>query len=106
GTNTDDATEYEYQEDIAKEMLDKLKLLDDKIPQLGLAALSSFTGVNKYTTGIAEGTGNLFIPPAYWGPDLMAEFSMIAIVNKFNSPYLISGSNLYKANWKDRKSVV
>jgi len=94
-----DNTYYGFQEAVAKGMLAKMKLLDEKIAQLGVAALSSFTGVNKYTTGIAEGTGNLFIPPAYWGPDLMAEFSMISIVNKFNNPYLISGSNLYKANW-------
>lgn len=94
-----DYTSYDFQMAVAKGFLAKTKLLDEKIAQLAVAALSSFAGVNQYTTGLAEGTGNAFIPPAYWGSDLMAEFAMIAIINKFNNPYLVSGSNLYKSNW-------
>lgn len=94
-----DSTSFEFQEAVAKGMLAKMKILDEKLAQLGVAALSSFAGVNQYTTGLAEGTGNAFIPPAYWGADLMAEFAMISIINRFNNPYLISGSNLYKSNW-------
>jgi hypothetical protein len=94
-----DFTYFGYQEAIAKAMLLKMKILDEKIAQLGVAALSSYTGVNKFTTGIFEGTDNLFIAPPYWGPDLMGQLSMAAIMNKFRNPYLISGTNLYTANW-------
>lgn len=94
-----DYTYYGYQEAIAKGMLAKMKLLDEKLATLGVAALSSYSGVNKFETGIFEGTGFLFVPPQYWGADLMGQLSMAAIMNKFNNPYLLSGSNLYQANW-------
>lgn len=94
-----DYTYYGYQEAIAKGFLAKMKLLDEKLTRRSVTALSAFSGVNKYSGGIGEGTGNLFIDPRYWGPDLMGEMSMVSIINKFNNPYLISGSNLYKANW-------
>lgn len=94
-----DVTSYEFQEAVAKGLLASMKALDEKLAQLAVAALVSFGGVNKFEDGIFEGTDFLFVPPQYWGPDLMGQLSMASIINKFTNPYLISGSNLYVANW-------
>ena len=94
-----DDTYFNYQEAIAKGMLAKMRNLDEKLAQLGVTALGAMAGTNKYETGIAEGTAFDKIPPQYWGADLMGEFAMISIINKFKNPYLLSGSGLYKANW-------
>jgi hypothetical protein len=94
-----DTTSYEFDEAVAKGLLATMKALDEKLTQLGVAALVAFGGANKFTDGIFEGTDALFVPPQYWGPDIMGQLSMAAIINKFSNPYLISGSNLYMANW-------
>lgn len=94
-----DTTSYEFQEAVAKGLLASMKALDEKLATLGVAALSSFSGANLFDDGIFEGTDNLFIAPPYWGPDLMGQFAMAAIINKFKNPYLLSGTNLYTANW-------
>lgn len=94
-----DATYYNYQEAIAKGMLAAFKALDEKLAQDAVTALGAMAGVNKYETGIAEGAAFDKIPPQYWGPDLMGEFAMISIINKFKSPYLLSGTGLYKSAW-------
>lgn len=94
-----DTSYFDWQQAVAKGMLAKMRNLDEKLAQDAVTFLSASTGANKFTTGIAEGTDSLFIPPQYWGADLMGEFSMISILNKFVNPYLLSGQALYKAHW-------
>lgn len=99
GENTFDSKYGNYQDAIAFGMMANLKKLDERLAVLGVTALGAMAGVNQYTEGITEGTGNAFIPPQYWGPDLMGEFAMISQINRFNDAYLLSGTNLYKSLW-------
>jgi hypothetical protein len=94
-----DVTSYDFEEAVAKGLLATAKALDEQLARLGVAALVAFGGANKFEDGIFEGTDSLFVAPQYWGPDLMGQLSMAAIINKYNNPYLISGTNLYMAAW-------
>lgn len=87
-----------FEEAIAKSLLYKMKVLDEYLTSQAVTALDAGKGVNAYTGG--KGTVAGFattIPAAYWNASLFGYLSLVAKVNKFNSPYLISGTNLYEA---------
>lgn len=88
----------------ADTLLKHLKALDEKIAQSAVASLDSFVQVNANQAGIgcSDSTGNwieTFINPSYWSPAIMGYFKKTAIVNKFSSPFLIDGSNLFDHYW-------
>ena len=68
--------------------------------QYVVAELNLYRGQNEYTTGKGTVVGlNTTIPAHYWDATLNAYFNMVSIRNKFTSPVLVSGENLYDANW-------
>lgn len=93
----------------ADNMLKTKKALDEKITQMIVAAVDSFTSPNLYTQ---LGTGcpgqispsvswaQTLIPPGMWTPELMNYFKNVARVNKFTSPFLLDGKNLDSTIWK------
>lgn len=87
-----------FEEALAKSMLVKMKTLDEYLASLAVTALDAGKGVNAYAGGKGTVAGfNTTIPAAYWNASLFGYLSLVAKVNKFNSPYLISGTNLYEA---------
>lgn len=89
-----------FEEAVAKSMLIRMKALDEYVTSRAVTALDAGKGVNQYTGG--KGTVAGFattIPAAYWNASLFGYLSLVAKVNKFTSPYLISGTNLYEASF-------
>ncbi len=92
------------EEVFADTLLKHMKALDEKIAQVAVSSLDSFAQVNALQNGIgcSDETGNwieTFINPSYWSPSIMGYLKRIAIKNKFGSPVLIDGSNLYDHYW-------
>jgi len=85
----------------ADNLLKTMKALDEKLAQLILAKLATFTSANLYTQagiGCSDDTGlwaTTFIPPIYWTPKVFAYFQKVAMMNNFTSPFLIDGENLF-----------
>lgn len=84
----------------ADTLLKHMKALDEKIAQVAVSSLDSFVQINANQAGIgcSDASGDwveTFINPQYWSPSIMGYFKKTAILNKFNNPFLIDGSNLY-----------
>ncbi len=89
-----------FEEAVAQSLLAKMKVLDEYLASLAVTALDAGKGVNAYTGGKGTVAGfDTTISPAYWNSSLFGYLSLVAKVNKFNAPYLISGTNLYEANF-------
>lgn len=86
----------------ADNMLKTMKHLDEKVTQMLLAKLATFTSSNLYQNakglGCSDETGDwvtTFIAPSYWTPSTYAYFLKVANFNKFSSPFLLDGENLF-----------
>lgn len=87
----------------ADNMLKTMKALDEAIAQKVIAKIDSFSSANLHTTigigcpGVASPASwaQTYIQPAYWTPEVMAYFLQAARINKFASPFLLDGENLY-----------
>lgn len=87
-----------FEEALAKTMLIKMKVLDEYVASLAVTALDAGKGVNAYTGGKGTVSGfNTTIPAAFWNSSIFGYLNLVARVNKFNSPFIISGTNLYEA---------
>ena len=92
--------EFEFDEAVAKTMLRIDKLITEEWSQYITARLNLFSGVNQVTVG--KGTINAIdntitdINPQDWTADIMAYFSRVLQLNRFDNAALISGSNLYE----------
>lgn len=91
---------FDGEESVAKQFLTADKLLVEWLNELTIARLDTFAGVNEYDgdKGTVSGT-DTFIPAPYWNADLMAYFHKISKINKFGSPILLNGHNLYSQNY-------
>lgn len=89
--------EFDIQTALAKDFLRADKELTEDFAQYCTAQVDSFAGWNTVTNGKGVVTGaDTFIAPAYWNASLAAYFNRVAIMNKFTSPILLSGVNLYE----------
>lgn len=85
----------------ADNTLKVMKNLDQKLGQMLLAKLATFTSANLYQqagTGCSDETGDwitTFIPPSRWTPRVFAYFAKVSMFNHFTSPFLLDGENLY-----------
>lgn len=87
-----------FEEAVAKTMLRRMKVLDEYITVQAVNKLEASKGVNAYTGGKGSVSGfTTTINPAYWNASLFPYFQLVAEYNKFSSPYLISGANLFEA---------
>ena len=98
-TNTFDRTDA-----IAKGMLKAMKELDEYIAKQGITRINSFGGtVNAYGDLGTLAAGVVTIPGANWTIDLVPDLILTGALNRFTNPYIISGSNLWKAWWNAKK---
>ncbi len=91
--------DFDVNQSIAKQFLAADKLLTECFAQYAVAQLNAFAGVNETAP---EGKGDIvgaltYIDAPYWNPALMAYFNRAAIMNRFSSPIMLSGNNLYES---------
>ncbi len=93
-----DFQDNEFDMNVAKALLKADKELAEKFAQYAVAQIEAFKGANALTTGKGTVAGlETTIDPAYWNASLFAYLNRVAIMNKFSSPILLSGNNLYEA---------
>lgn len=96
-----DFIDNEFDMNVAKAILAADKALVEAFAQYAVAQLEAFKGVNAMGStgkGVIVG-GDTNIKTAYWNPTLFAYLNRVAIMNKFTNPILISGNNLYEAQY-------
>lgn len=87
----------EMQESIAFNLGMGKKLLDTYIAQYLLTCLLFNAGINVYTDGVGNVVGTTtFIAAQYWDDAIWGYFDLVARLNKFTTPYGITGTNLYQ----------
>lgn len=89
----------------ADSLMKTMKAVDEKIAQVVVSTIDSFSSVNKFEGGIgcSDATGlfaTTFIEPSLWTPDVIGYFIQAGIMNKFANPFLLDGSNLFQHAWK------
>lgn len=92
------------EEVFADTLLKHMKALDEKVAQVSVSSLDAFAQENALQSGLGctDATGTwieTFINPSLWSPSIMGYLKRIAIKNKFGSPVLLDGSNLYDHYW-------
>lgn len=98
---------FTKEEVIAKQMLRKMKLLDEWLNDQMITTINANVGVNAFTTGKGTVAGfTTTIPAAYWNASLFSYFIMAAKKNKFADAFLLSGDNLYEAWWNAQMNKV
>ena len=76
------------------------KELTESFAAYAVAQLEAFKGTNALTTGKGNVVGTeTYILPAYWTSAIVAYFNRVTIMNQFNSPMFITGSNLYEPTY-------
>ena len=92
--------EHDFQEAIAKGMLRIDKQITEAYCQYLVGQLNTFSGVNQVTNGrgsIDPIDGTITnIDPADWTAEVMAYFSRVMQMNRFDNAALLTGSNLYE----------
>jgi hypothetical protein len=94
----DDFYSNEFEVNVAKMLLKADKELTEAFAAYAVAQIESFKGTNALTSGkgVVSGT-DTYIQAAYWTPAIVAYFNRVGIINQFNSPIFLSGSNLYES---------
>ena len=89
-----------YEDVLAKGLLKASLALDEWWAGQTVAVLNANLGVNESDGGKGNVAGTTtYVLPAYWNADIMGYFARVAKLNRFNSPMLISGLNLYESIW-------
>lgn len=84
---------------VAKGFMSSMKQLDNWIAQQTVSHLNTFAGINQYEDGVFQGSEYNEADAAFWNADIFGEFNIIAAINRFSNPFLLSGTNLYKEWW-------
>lgn len=92
--------EVSREEELAVQMLARMKELDEDVAQTCVAKLNTFIGENQFTSGIGQVDGvTTWISPSYWTGDMYGYFEQVRIMNKLSNPFIIHGSNLFQQKW-------
>jgi len=87
----------EMQQSIAFQKLAHMKALDERLTQYIIAGLTANAGTNLFTGGVGDADpGITYIAPQYWDLSIFGYLDQVAMMNNFNNPYGITGSNLYQ----------
>jgi hypothetical protein len=91
---------FNPEEFIAKAMMRKKKTLDEWLTTQVVTYINANVGVNQYTGSKGTVSGfNTYIPASYWNAGLFSYFALVSKKNKFSDSFLLSGDNLYEAEW-------
>jgi len=91
------SNDYNMEDLVAKGILKADKILSEEIARFIMERLETFKGENV----VSDGTGSVvadetYIESADWNERLFAYFYRVSKQNKFSSPFLLSGSNLFE----------
>jgi hypothetical protein len=90
----------DFQKAMAINMLYAKKRLADWLDQYTLAGLLANAGVNQFTGGVGTVVaGTTYIPASYWDDNIWGYMAQVTEYNQFNSPYLLTGDNLFQKIW-------
>lgn len=82
---------------IAKNMLLHMKAMDEYVASYIAAQILANAGVNQYTGSIGTVAGAVTtIGAQYWDDQIWGYLNRVIRGNKFKSPYLLTGDNLYQ----------
>ena len=88
---------FDFEEAMAQKMLVSKKALDEWLANYVVVGLAANSGVNKFTGGQGTVAGaQTTIPANLWDDTIWGYFAQVAALNKFTSPYLVSGVNLFQ----------
>ena len=89
--------EFDFSTSIAKGLLRADKQLAEALAAYAVSVLNANKGVNAFAGGPGVISGSdTYVTAPFWGPNLMAYFMQTATMNRFTSPILASGANLYQ----------
>jgi hypothetical protein len=93
-----DDNRFDKEESIARQLITADKLLVENMTVRAIARLNTFLGVNALDggKGVVAGT-DTYIAAPYWNPDLFAYFNRVSVHNRFDTPTLLTGNNLYES---------
>jgi hypothetical protein len=87
----------EMQESIAFNMLAHMKELDNYLAQYIVTCLLANVGTNAFDGGVGDVQGTVtYIAAQYWDDAIWGYFNRVVRGNKFKSPYIITGDNLFQ----------
>jgi hypothetical protein len=100
--------ELSFEQMLAENLLQKMKVMDEQLSQRSVAALNSFSGFNQanggsagqYGIGTIGSDGITYIPAANWSMDTIGYLIQNSQMNKFSDPAFIKGSLLFQEFWK------
>lgn len=88
------------EEVIAFKTMEVLRGLDEAVVQTVISRLdAACKGENVFLNGFTFSNMDTVIPAASWTPELFAYFAQAQIMNRMRGSYLLSGHNLFQANW-------
>lgn len=95
-----------FEEAIAVSFLANMQALDEWIATQFVSKLHLNKGVNAYTGGKGVVSGfQTNVAASYWSASLLGYLSLVAKKNKFNAPFVVSGTNLYEAYWQAQQNA-
>lgn len=92
--------ESNMDEEMAKNMAKKMKLMDEFWAKKIIAFINANAGVNAYPGQYTVAGDETFIPAAGWNPDLFGYLATAMAVNKLPNAKVLTGTNLYQYWWK------
>lgn len=95
---------FDPEEVIANGFIAADKALSEYLAVQAVNWLNLNKGINEVTVGKGIVVGNdTYVPTHLWDAGLMAYFARVAQINRFNSPYLLSGNQLFESVWNAEK---
>jgi hypothetical protein len=86
-----------FEESFAFNVMQHKRALDEWLAQYIVTGLAAAAGTNAYTGGVGTVAAALTtIPAAAWNDSIWGYFNIVTRYNKFKSPYLLTGDNLYQ----------
>lgn len=92
---------YDNTEIIAKGLLKASKVLDENLTQAGIAFLNTNAGLNNWPGTLGSiVSGDTNIAALNWDTRLLPYLRMVAVKNRFNMPYMLSGENYWFTDYE------
>lgn len=92
-----------YEEKIQKGQMECIKNIEKVINTAAVGFLNANDFNNTYAiSGATNHANGTYFGSAEWTPDIIAKFAEIAIMNRYNNPIFVTGSNLFGTQFNAR----
>ena len=102
------STIYSYEEIVARAMLAKMKVLDEFFTGYVLTIIWQNMGVSSFVPdgwSLSASPDRLDVPGNLFNLDIITDLQQVAIMNRFASPFVLSGSNLWRDFMRARDNM-